>query len=75
MGLEIKQQQSRKASARLDLLRQELLAPILSIEGHVELLKEQIDDQDCLADLTKIETGFRNQLIPLRCSNVISCCQ
>lgn len=51
------QQQSRQASARLDLLRQELLAPILSIEGHAELLKEQIEDQDCLADLVKIETA------------------
>lgn len=57
MGIEINQQQSRKASARLDLLRQELLAPILSIEGHVELLKEQIEDQDCLADLVKIESA------------------
>ncbi len=51
------EQQSRKASARLDLLRQELLAPILSIEGHSELLQEQIKDQDCLADLEKIETA------------------
>ena len=45
MGLSISQQQSRKDSARLDLLRQELLAPILSIEGHAELLKEQIEDK------------------------------
>jgi len=50
-------QQSRQASARLDLLRQDLLAPILSIEGHVELLKEQIKDPDCLADLKNIETA------------------
>jgi len=51
------QQQSRQANARLDLLRQDLLAPILSIEGHAELLKEQIKDPDCLADLQKIETA------------------
>jgi len=57
MGLKISQQQSRKASARLELLRQELLAPILSIEGHAELLKEQITDQDCLGDLIKIESA------------------
>ena len=57
MGLNISQQQSRKDSARLDLLRQELLAPILSIEGHAELLKEQIGDEDCLADLEKIVTA------------------
>ena len=57
MGLKISQQQSRKDSARLDLLRQELLAPVLSIEGHAELLKEQIKDQDCLADLEKIKTA------------------
>lgn len=57
MGLKINQQQSRKASALLDLLRQELLAPILSIEGHAELLKEQIEDQDCLDDLKKVETA------------------
>jgi adenylate cyclase len=55
VDLEINSQQSRKASARLDLIRQELLAPILSIEGHAELLKEQIEDPDCLADLNKIE--------------------
>ena len=57
MGLNISQRQSRKASARLELLRQELLAPILSIEGHAELLKEQIKDEDCLADLKKIESA------------------
>jgi len=57
MGLKISHQQSRKDSARLDLLRQELLAPILSIEGHAELLKEQIEDEDCLADLKKIDTA------------------
>ena len=50
-------QQSRQARARLDLLRQELLAPILSVEGHAELLKEQIQDADCLADLKKIEAA------------------
>ena len=57
MGLKISRQQSRKDSARLDLLRQDLIAPVLSIEGHAELLKEQIEDQDCLADLEKIETA------------------
>jgi len=57
MGIKISQQHSRKASARLDLLRQELIAPILSIEGHAVLLKEQIADPDCLADLKKIETA------------------
>ena len=57
MGLNINERLSRKASARLDLLRQELLAPILSIEGHAELLKEQITDEDCLADLGKIDTA------------------
>jgi len=53
--LKSSQQHNRRVSARLDLLHQELLAPILSIEGHAELLKEQINDQDCLADLKKIE--------------------
>ena len=48
------EQQSRLDSARLDLLRQELISPILSIEGHAELLREQIKDEDCLADLEKI---------------------
>jgi len=57
MGLKISRQQSRKESARLDLLRQDLIAPVLSIEGHAELLKEQIEDQDCLADLEKIGTA------------------
>lgn len=57
MGIEISQTESRRASARLDLLRQELLAPILSIEGHAELLKEQIKDQACLADMEKIDTA------------------
>jgi adenylate cyclase len=57
MGLNISALKSRKASARLDLLQQELLAPILSIEGHAELLKEQISDQDCLGDLEKIVTA------------------
>ncbi len=51
------QQQSRQASARLDLLRQDLLAPVLSIEGHAELLKDQIKDPGCLADLQKIEAA------------------
>lgn len=48
------QQQSRRDSARLDILRQELLAPVLSIEGHAELLAERITDEDCLSDLQKI---------------------
>ena len=54
VGFKITPQRSRQANARLDLLRQELLAPILSIEGHSELLKDIIKDQACLADLTKI---------------------
>ena len=45
---------SRRDNARLDILRQELLSPILSIEGHADLLREQISDDDCLADLQKI---------------------
>lgn len=57
VGFKITPQQSRQASARLDLLRQELLAPILSIEGHSELLKDLIKDQACLADLTKIRNA------------------
>jgi len=57
LGVKINALPSRKATARLDLLRQELLAPILSIEGHAELLNEQLDDQDCLADLEKILTA------------------
>ena len=55
--MSLDQQQSRQANARLDLLRQDLLAPILSIEGHAELLREQIKDPDCLDDLKKIETA------------------
>ncbi len=39
MGLKISALKSRKATARLDLLQAGLLAPILSIEGHTELLK------------------------------------
>ena len=57
MGIKISAQKSRKASARLDLLRQELLAPILSIEGHAELLGDLISDPDCLDDLQKIRTA------------------
>lgn len=48
-------QQSRRDVARLEILRQELLAPLLSIEGHVELLREHIRDEDCLDDLGKVE--------------------
>jgi len=48
------QKTSRRDSARLDLLRQELISPVLSIEGHAELLREQIQDEDCLSDLNKI---------------------
>jgi signal transduction histidine kinase len=46
---------SRMVSARLDILRQELLAPILSIEGYTELLRDQLKDPDFLEDLGKIE--------------------
>ncbi|NND43911.1 MAG: response regulator [Xanthomonadales bacterium] len=46
---------SRRSSARLDLLRQELLAPIQSIEGYTELLGESVTDEDARADLAKIE--------------------
>jgi adenylate cyclase len=45
---------SRRDSARLDLLRQELISPVLSIEGHAELLRDQIRDEDCLSDLNRI---------------------
>lgn len=57
MGIEINAKQSRKANARLDLLRQELLAPILSIEGHAELLRDLISDPGCLDDLEKIHSA------------------
>jgi len=57
MDLNPDHQQSRRASARLEILHQELLAPILSIEGHTELLKEQIEDTECLADLQKVESA------------------
>lgn len=46
---------SRRVSARLDILRQELLAPIQSIEGYTELLHENLQDEDVLEDLGKIE--------------------
>lgn len=55
--MSLDQQQSRQANARLDLLRQDLIAPVLSIEGHLELLKEHIEDEDCLADLKRVETA------------------
>jgi class 3 adenylate cyclase len=42
-------------NARLDILRQELLAPILSIEGYTELLRDHLKDPDFLEDLGKIE--------------------
>jgi len=58
-GLNAEQQQSRRDSARLDLLRQELISPILSIEGHAELLREQINDEDCLADLKRIVSAAK----------------
>ncbi|MGD8384102.1 MAG: adenylate/guanylate cyclase domain-containing protein [Lysobacterales bacterium] len=48
-------QQSRRDVARLEILRQELLAPLLSVEGHLELLKEHLGDKNCVADLEKIE--------------------
>lgn len=51
------QQQLRMASARVDILRQRFLAPILSIEGHTELLKDLVDDEGCLADIIKIEAA------------------
>jgi len=57
--LNAEQQQSRRDSARLDLLRQELISPILSIEGHAELLREQINDEDCLADLKRIVSAAK----------------
>ncbi len=49
---------NRIENARVDVLRQELLAPILSIAGHTELLKEHLADYkdfDCLDDLMRIE--------------------
>jgi len=49
------QTDSRMVSARLDILRQELLAPIQSIEGYTELLRENLSDEGFLDDLGKIE--------------------
>lgn len=49
---------NRIETARIDILRQELLAPILSIAGHTELLKEHLSDHqdfDGLDDLKRIE--------------------
>jgi class 3 adenylate cyclase len=46
---------TRMMNARLDILRQELLAPILSVEGYTELLRELLEDPDFLEDLGKIE--------------------
>ena len=42
-------------NARLDILRQELLAPILSIEGYTELLRDYLKDPDFIDELSKIE--------------------
>jgi len=47
--------ENRMVSARLDILRQELLAPILSIEGYTELLRENAEGKEFLEDLGKIE--------------------
>ncbi|NNE04429.1 MAG: response regulator [Xanthomonadales bacterium] len=57
MGSIVQEQhsQARMVSARLDILRQELLAPILSIEGYTELLRGSLKDEDFLSDLEKIE--------------------
>lgn len=52
-----KQQASRRDSARLDILRQELLAPVVSVDGHAELLHGQFENEDCQADLEKIKTA------------------
>ncbi len=49
-----RQSQARVLRARLDILRQELLAPVLSIEGYVELLRDNLDIPECLADLATI---------------------
>ena len=64
MSLETSNQhaQSRMMSARLDILRQELLAPILSVEGYTELLRELLKDPDFLEDLGVDEPGL-NRLI------------
>ena len=51
------QQQSRLDNARLEILRQELLAPVLSIEGHAELLNGQIKAEDFQEDLQRIVTS------------------
>ncbi|MFT5138962.1 MAG: adenylate cyclase [Rhodothermales bacterium] len=48
-------EKSRMINARLDILRQELLAPILSIEGYTELLRDQLEDPNFLEDLGNIE--------------------
>jgi class 3 adenylate cyclase/CheY-like chemotaxis protein len=52
-----RQTDSRMISARLDILRQELLAPIQSIEGYTELLRENLQGDEFLDDLGKIETA------------------
>ncbi|MDX1461011.1 MAG: adenylate/guanylate cyclase domain-containing protein [Xanthomonadales bacterium] len=49
------QAEARRVSARLDIVRQELLAPIQSIEGYAELLHEHLQDDDFLEDVGKIE--------------------
>ncbi len=49
-----KQHQTRLDNARLEILRQELLAPVLSIEGHAEMLSEQISGSDCQPDLQSV---------------------
>ena len=57
--------QSRMMSARLDILRRELLAPIRSIEEYAKSLREYLDDSICLEDLDKIElaSGHTRSLI------------
>lgn len=52
-----RQTDSRMISARLDILRQELLAPIQSIEGYTEMLRENLQGDEFLEDLGKIETA------------------
>ena len=57
LGLSSGLHTSRQENARLDMLRQELLAPILSIDGYVELLTEQISRGDSQDDLVKVQTA------------------
>lgn len=55
--MNLQQHQTRLDNARLQILRQDLLAPVLSIEGHAEMLTDLIADTVCNEDLQKIVTA------------------